>query len=281
MDLELARTFLAVADKGSFIAASQQLHVTQTTVTARIKNLEEQLKSRLFLRTSQGASLTEQGRHFVGYAQSLLATWETAQREILSQPQELVIRVAAETSLWSSIFHQWVIDLKQNLPQARLATYVSDRADLLRMLEQGEVDILLLNAPCRSGYLSVEMVLEEKLVLIEARGKSEPYIYIDWGESFAKQHRLVYPEIDIDKFTSNMGPLALETLSSLGGRGYFRSRTAQPYIDKGIARVVEGAPEFLLPVYAIYSDKMLSNGLLGALSILKHKSIPDFCQNHA
>lgn len=280
MDLELARTFLAVVNKGSFVAASQQLHVTQTTVTARIRNLEEQLKSRLFLRTSQGASLTEQGRYFVSYAQSLLATWEMAQREILSHSEELVIRVAAETSLWSSIFHQWIIDLKQSFPQARLATYVSDRADLLRMLGQDGVDVILLNAPYGSGHLSVEMVLEEKLVLIEARGKSEPYIYIDWGESFAHQHKLVYPEIDIDKFTSNMGPLALETLASLGGRGYFRSRTVQPYINKGIAKAVEGAPEFLLPVYAIYSTTTLSKGLLSALSILKQNSIPDFCRNY-
>ena len=47
MDIELARTFLAVTRYGSFIAAAEHLCVTQTTVTARIKNLEDRKSTRL------------------------------------------------------------------------------------------------------------------------------------------------------------------------------------------------------------------------------------------
>ncbi|MES2182783.1 MAG: LysR family transcriptional regulator, partial [Pseudomonadota bacterium] len=59
MDIDLARTFLEITKTGSFIKAAEQLHVTQTAVTARMHNLEEQLKCRLFVRNRNGASLTE------------------------------------------------------------------------------------------------------------------------------------------------------------------------------------------------------------------------------
>ena len=58
MDIELARTFLAIVRCGSFIAAAEQLCVTQTTVTARVKNLEAQLNCPLFVRNRAGARLT-------------------------------------------------------------------------------------------------------------------------------------------------------------------------------------------------------------------------------
>ncbi|MDX9875738.1 MAG: LysR family transcriptional regulator, partial [Spongiibacteraceae bacterium] len=58
MDIDLARTFLSVVRCGSFIAAAEQLHVTQTTVTARIHNLEGQLGCRLFVRNRGGARPT-------------------------------------------------------------------------------------------------------------------------------------------------------------------------------------------------------------------------------
>src|SRR6202140_2267431 len=58
MDVELARTFLQVVRSGSLVSAAAQLHVTQTAVTARIKNLEAQLKCRLFERNKAGARLT-------------------------------------------------------------------------------------------------------------------------------------------------------------------------------------------------------------------------------
>ena len=55
MDIELARTFLYIVRSGSFIAAATRLHVTQTTVTARVQNLESQLGCSLFVRNRAGA----------------------------------------------------------------------------------------------------------------------------------------------------------------------------------------------------------------------------------
>jgi len=62
MDIDQARTFLAIAAHGSFLEAAKRLHVTQSTVSARIHNLESDLGAQLFVRNRSGASLTSAGR---------------------------------------------------------------------------------------------------------------------------------------------------------------------------------------------------------------------------
>ena len=62
MDIDQARTFLAIAAHGSFLEAARRLHVTQSTVSARIRNLEAELGVRLFVRNRSGASLTPAGQ---------------------------------------------------------------------------------------------------------------------------------------------------------------------------------------------------------------------------
>ena len=62
MDVELARTFLAIVGTRSFVRAADQLNVSQTTVSARIRTLEDELGRQLFVRNRNGAHLTPAGR---------------------------------------------------------------------------------------------------------------------------------------------------------------------------------------------------------------------------
>ena len=64
MDINLARTFLMVAETGSFIDAARKMNVTQSTVSARIKSLEDLLGRPLFERSKNGAELTSSGSQF-------------------------------------------------------------------------------------------------------------------------------------------------------------------------------------------------------------------------
>ena len=64
MDTELARTFLEIVSTGSFVRAAERLNVGQTTVSARIKMLEQQLGRALFVRNKAGATLLPPGNSF-------------------------------------------------------------------------------------------------------------------------------------------------------------------------------------------------------------------------
>ena len=72
MDINLARTFLEIAASGSLQRASEQLHITQTAVGARLRTLEGLLGRQLFIRNKAGAALTPAGEQFARYATGLV-----------------------------------------------------------------------------------------------------------------------------------------------------------------------------------------------------------------
>jgi DNA-binding transcriptional LysR family regulator len=82
VDTELARTFLSVVAAGSFARASERLFVTQSTVSARIQSLEEQLRCQLFVRNKGGTTLTPAGRNFQKHATTLVRTVELARQDV-------------------------------------------------------------------------------------------------------------------------------------------------------------------------------------------------------
>jgi hypothetical protein len=82
VDIELARTFLAIVETGTFVRAASRLNVTQTTVSARIRSLETQLGRSLFVRNKAGASLTSAGEQFLRYAPTFVQLWERARHQV-------------------------------------------------------------------------------------------------------------------------------------------------------------------------------------------------------
>ena len=93
MDTELARTFLTVVTAGNFITAAERLHVSQSTVSTRIRTLEEQLGCTLFVRNKAGTTLTPAGRQFQRHASALVPSNRRAMMS--ASPRDLAER-------WSS-----------------------------------------------------------------------------------------------------------------------------------------------------------------------------------
>ncbi|EDQ03473.1 HTH-type transcriptional regulator BenM (plasmid) [Sulfitobacter indolifex] len=82
MDITLIKTFIEVANTGSFVAARDRLFVTQSAISLRIQRLEGSLGHQLFTRSKAGAVLTAEGQQFEPYALSLLKVWEEARQKI-------------------------------------------------------------------------------------------------------------------------------------------------------------------------------------------------------
>ena len=78
MDYEILRTFIYLAELKNFTKTAEQLHIVQSTVSNRIKQLEEQTGKILFTRKSRNVELTNTGEVFLPYAKQLLAIQEAA-----------------------------------------------------------------------------------------------------------------------------------------------------------------------------------------------------------
>jgi DNA-binding transcriptional LysR family regulator len=269
MDIDLARTFLEIVRTGSFIAAAEKLHVTQTTVTARIHNLEKQLESRLFIRNRSGATLTDDGEHFLSYANQLVHTWEAARRDLpLPRGSGNLLILGAEISLWNPLLLNWIARLRRDDAELAIRVEVGEREVLQEKLLLGSVDAALMHQPEYLPAMQVEELLEEKLIQVQSVMNPEPYIYVDWGPAFRRQHDVALPLQAQATMSLDLGPLALQYLIQNGGRGYFRTRVVQAYLDEGVIERTPEAPEFSYPIYLVYSREQSGTHLQNALNIL-------------
>lgn len=269
MDIELARTFLEIVRSGSLVAAAERLHVTQTAISARVQKLEQQLDCQLFVRSRNGASLTGNGEAFVPYAHQLINTWEAARRDLpLPDERRQVLRIGGEMSLCNPLLLDWVRVLREHLPGHAVRSEVGDSDTLLRKLDMGTLDAALVYQPVYGPGLQVEQLMEEKLILIRLRRQPEPYVYIDWGEAFRRQHDDALPDHARPQLSFNLGPLALQYILEHGGSGYFRTRVVESYLERGVLERVSQAPEFTYPTFLVYPREQDSRALHQAFELL-------------
>ena len=74
--------FLAVARLGNVSRAAEEMFLTQPTLTARLKGLEEEVGDQLFVRTSRGMRLTDAGKEFVPHAERVIGSFEEGKRRV-------------------------------------------------------------------------------------------------------------------------------------------------------------------------------------------------------
>lgn len=275
MEMELARTFLEVVAAGNFVNAAARLNVTQSTVSARIRLLEERLGRTLFVRNKAGASLTPAGSHFQRHAAALVRVWEQARQEVAVPPGfRSVLAIGGQAGLWNRMLHKWLPWMRSRAPDIALRAELGLPEGLIYRLVEGTLDIGVMFTPQSRPGLTVEMLLEEQLVLVttdaEARDPlGEGYVHVDWGEEFHAKHRLEYPEFLRAGLSVGLGTLGFGFILENGGSGYFPSRFVRPHVESGRLRLVPGAPVFSHPIYAAYPGRGGAAGLETALAGLR------------
>jgi len=257
MDIDQARTFLAIAAQGSFLEAAKQLHLTQSTVSARIRNLEDELGTRLFTRNRAGASLTPAGRRFLDYAKRLTLTAEQARADVgLPQRYRASLRIGGRTALWEGFLPQWVGWMRSRATDVVIRSEIGFEEDLMRRLIEGTLDIGLMYTPTHAPGLVVEHLFDETLVLVSTRandrGPGADYIYVEWGPGFYARHAQSYPELEAPAQIANIGWLGVQLVLANGGSCFLPARMAAPFIAEGRLHRVPGSPGYAHPAYMVF-----------------------------
>ena len=273
MEIGLAKTFLEIAETGSFVAAAARLNVTQTAVSARVRTLEDQLGRRLFVRNKSGARLTPAGERFARHARTLVQVWDRARLQVgLPQGRMDSAGIGAEISLWNPILADWLVWMKREAPDIALRAEVDTPTRLLEAIHNGSLDLAVLyDPPPQGGNIVVELLTEEKLVFVTTDPEGiaddpEDYVHVDWGPSFQASQQAAFPQFAGPGVSISHGPLALLYLLQSGGGGYFRLSVARPSIEAGRLHFVTGAPEFSYSVHMVYSGRSES----GLIDRMRH-----------
>jgi DNA-binding transcriptional LysR family regulator len=278
MDVTLARTFLEIATSGSFLRASERLHVTQTAVSARVKTLEALLGRQLFVRNKSGASLTAAGDQFVRHAAALIQVWERARQQVsVPAGRRAMLTIGCEASLWDPLLLEWLLWMREAAPDLALRTEVGLAGDLLDQISNGTLEIAVLYAPQQRPGLRIDLLAEEKLVFVTTSRHGrvptpDQYVSIDWGPEFAAQHSLAFPGLSSAGVSASLGPLGLGYVLATGGAGYFRTAVVRKHLRAGRLHRVKGAPEFSYPAYAVYlasaDAELLAPALTGLRAVI-------------
>lgn len=275
MDTEWARTFQAIVTSGSFVGAARRLHVTQSTVSARIRALEDQLGSRLFVRNKAGATLTPAGRQFLKHAATLVRTVEQARQDAgIARGYRGVLTVGARFALWVEVLLNWLPGMRELAPDVSIRGEIGHEDVLMTRLVDRSMDIGLMYTPESRPGLTVEFLLEEKLVMASTDSSArempgQGYVYVDWGPEFHARHSMNFPDYGTPTLVVDIAWLGLQHMLNYGGAGYFPERLVQPYLDSAVLFRIHDAPTFILPAYMVYPTDGKPERLKTALNSIR------------
>ncbi len=260
MDIALARTFLMIAETGSFIEAARRMNVTQSTVSSRVRNLESLLGRQLFERSKAGAQTTQAGEQFQKHALAMVRVWQQAQLDVgFSGQHDQHLAVGAEATLWQGLLISWIANLKAAYPELALTAVTETGPMLTQRLLDGTLDVAVVYQPLQSPGLMIEHLFEEELVLVsagrgDARRRTDEYILVDWGPDFREDHAMAFPRRSGARLTLDIGPMAVDYLLNNEGSGYLPHRLVRGHLSRGRLKLVARARRFTVPVGALYPE---------------------------
>ncbi|MFM7085205.1 MAG: LysR family transcriptional regulator [Hyphomicrobium sp.] len=277
MDINLARTFLTVAETGSFIDAAQRLNITQSTVSARIKGLEDLLGRPVFERSKTGADLTEAGEQFHKHALALVRVWQRAQLDVsLSQQHRNHIALGAPSALWNGFLLRCVTNVRKELPNIAITGTSCFPNILTQKLVEGDLDLAVMYRPFQPPGHAIEHLFDEEFVFVssanrEPSEKCNNYIFVNWGPDFQVDHTAAYPELVNSGLALDLGTLSVDYIIDNGLSAYFPLRIVKPYLSRGLLRQGKNARRFLYPVYLVYPESRDDEDYEAIIDLIKRE----------
>jgi DNA-binding transcriptional LysR family regulator len=143
LDIDLLRSFAAVADTGSFTAAAELVARTQSAVSVQVKRLEESVGRRVFERTSRSLALTPAGEVLLGYARRILALNDESVRRITEPPVAGEIRLGITEYFVPNELPAILARFAAIHPEVRLEVRMGHSRDMRAALSRGELDVAI------------------------------------------------------------------------------------------------------------------------------------------
>lgn len=144
MNLELLRTFVAIADGQSFTAAAKIRHMTQSTVSHQIRRLEEDIGQKLLQRTTRHCRLTDDGQVVYQYAKKILTLCDELNTRFKEQPLQGKIKFGAPDDYLSLSFSRIIARFARVQANVEIEIKVG-LTDVIRpLVENGDIDLAIL-----------------------------------------------------------------------------------------------------------------------------------------
>ena len=229
MDLDLFKSFVAVADARSFSRAARSLHSTQPTLSRQIARLETELGTRLFQRYGRHVECTVTGQLLLPLARAIVSRTEDAINLIREQAGAgtSAVRFGAVGNVMALLLTPILVSFLSAYPNVSVDLVEKDDAQLEEAVVSGELDCAIMT-PWGSTRAASQHLLTEEIVLAVPRGhrlaqlKSVPLAMLA-GES-----------ILLPRATMNAGNVAADALRRAGFEPRFSYRANYPELMRAL-----------------------------------------------
>ena len=259
MDLELLRTFLELNRTRHFGRTSEALFVTQAAISSRLKSLEQQLGVTLFERSRREMRLTPEGARLVRHSEKLIAGWRVARQDVsLADASEQLV-IGGSLRLWDVLLQRWLHDLRRNYSDLAIIAEAQSPDFLTRKLIDGTLDVAIMLEPAQLDIMQIQEIATIEFMLVSSdqglhvdTALEQGYLFVDWGLSFALDHRRTFPDAPESMTRVSHAKMALEYINSIGGCAYLPRRMVERDVELGLLHEVAEAPVFTRQAYATF-----------------------------
>ena len=161
------QVFTTVARLLSFTKAAETLHMTQPAVTFQIRQLEEYFNARLFDRTHNRITLTETGELVQKYADQIIEKYKEMDNAVRTMTGEVQgpLVIGASTTIGDYVIPEILGAYQKNFPDVTIRLNISNTRGIIRMVENNEIDIGIVEGPVENKNLTTEVCWYDELVL--------------------------------------------------------------------------------------------------------------------
>jgi LysR family transcriptional regulator, salicylic acid-responsive activator of bsdBCD len=180
MDIRQLHYFKEIVKQGSISKAAEVLHIAQPPLSQLLKKLETELGTTLIHRYRQKWELTETGELLHRYATQMTMQMQAVKEQIqeIEQGTAGMVRIGVSTA-YSNMLIDYIIKYREQYPNVKISIINSNSEELLKRLEQREIDVALLLRTNNSEQYKMRIL------------KGQPYVVIiptSWSSSFPSQH---------------------------------------------------------------------------------------------
>jgi len=164
IDIDQLRTFIAIAETGSFTKAAEVVHKTQSAVSMQMKRLEERLDKPIFSRDGRASKLTEDGEKLLDYARRIVKLNMEALAAFSGKELSGRVRLGVPDDYADRYLPEIMARFSRAYPGVELTVLCEPSVDLLKRIESNELDLAIVTAA--EGQRSSEAFRRERLLWV-------------------------------------------------------------------------------------------------------------------
>ncbi|WP_445768106.1 HTH-type transcriptional regulator HdfR [Rheinheimera sp.] len=263
MDTELLKTFIEVQRTRHFGKAAENLYLTQSAVSFRIRQLEQQLGVNLFSRYRNNIQLTAAGERLLPHAEAMLTALQRAKQDVaVSAEQAVQLSIAATANIWDAFLLQGFISIQHALPGLSWRAESLGREQIARLVLERHLDLAVLFDAPKVDEMQIDKLGDIQLLPVTthsehttASAMQQQYILVDWGTAFDIQHARHFPDLAPPQLRTGSARIALELMQQRGGSAYLPQTMVKPLLDDGSLHLITGAPVMQRELFAVSLPK--------------------------